>query len=633
MRAQLQYFGLIPAAIVVAGLYFGRPVLLPLVIATLLAFALAPLVARLRHIGIGRISSVLLSALVSVGILVAVGFYLGNQLVQLTDQLPQYQSNLVQKIQTLRGTAMDDGFIGRTSSMLKTLRNSVSGPRPSNSLSPEPSATSTRTAQQPIPVEIRERDATPLELLLTIAGPLLVPLVAAGIVLVFVIFILLRKEDLRDRFIRLAGSADMQRTTLLLDEGAERLSHYLLLQTAINVGFGIVIAAGLWLIEIPNPVLWALVAAILRFVPYIGVPLATIPPIVLALSVDPGWHMLAWTLLLFVIAEIIVGQAIEPWLYGKKMGLSAVAVVISATFWTWLWGPLGLLLSTPLTMCLVVLGRHVEHLQFLEVLLGDRPPLAAEEALYLRMLGDDADEAAAEAETFLNENSLCCYYDDVVLKALGLAQADINRGALDADRVVRVNETTQALIQNLSYLASDKDSGADTAKDAARARSTPLTKSVLCIGGRGRLDEAAALLLMHLLEEQGTGAQVVTSAEVSASNVDKLDTKDTTIVCLCYLDPGNLARARYLMRRIRHHFPASKIIAAFWGFKKETNEVAQAMGCEIVTELKEAVEKISAMRAESLHDPVEQRSVEVEGRAGVPTGERRDMVLSGANAE
>jgi predicted PurR-regulated permease PerM len=624
MQAQLQYFGLIPAAIVVMGLYFGRPVLLPLAIAILLAFALAPLVAGLRHLGIGRISSVLLSAMVSIGILVAIGFYVGNQLLQLTDQLPQYQSNLVRKIETIRGTAADDGLIGRTSSMLKTLRDSVSGPKPLQTPRAAAPATSNQAVQEPIPVQIRQPDATPLDLLMTVAGPLLAPLAAAGIVLVFVIFILLHKEDLRDRFISLAGSGDLQRTTLLLDDGAEKLSHYLLTQTAINIGFGFVIAAGLWLIGIPNPILWALVGAVLRFVPYIGVPLATIPPIVLALSVDPGWQMLAWTLLLFVIVEILVGQAIEPWLYARKMGLSAVAIIISATFWTWLWGPLGLLLSTPLTMCLVVLGRHVDHLQFLEVLLGDRPPLAVEEALYLRMLGDDADEAAAEAETFLKENSICCYYDEVALKALGLAQADINRGALDGDRVARINETTQALIQNLSFLANDQDSIGDTAIDAASPGSSPrLTKSVLCIGGRGRLDEAAAWLLINLLEEQGIGARLVASTEVSASNVDKLDITDTTVVCLCYLDPGNLARARYLMRRIRHHMPAAKIIAAFWGFNKEGSEADQTMGCEIVTGLKEAVEKIAAMRADASGQPAEQQIVEARGRADALISERK----------
>ena len=593
-RTPLQYFRLIPATIVVAGLYFGRPVLLPLAIAILLAFALAPMVKRLRSFGIGRIPSVMLSAMVSIGILVAIGFYVGNQLVQLADRLPLYQSNLTHKIQTIRGSTIEGGVIGRVSSMLRALRDQVSDPARIDPASPVAHTTPNASAPAPMPVEIRQPEATPLELLVAIVSPLVVPLAAAGIVLVFVIFILLHKDDLRDRFIRLASSGDMQRTSRLLDEGAEKLSHYLLLQSAINVSFGFVIGAGLWLIGIPNPVLWGLLATIMRFVPYIGVPLAAICPIVLALSVDPGWLMLAWTLLLFGVAEITVGQAMEPALYGRRMGLSAVAIVISATFWTWLWGPLGLLLSTPLTMCLMVLGRHVKHLQFLEILLGDRPPLAVEEALYLRMLGEDADEAASEAESFLKENSLCCYYDDVVLKALALAQADVNRGVLDSDRVAKINETTQALIQNLSYVVNDPVSGSDMRDPAPKARPSMETKSVLCVGGRGRLDEAAALLLIHLLEEQGIGARLVSSTEVSSSNVDKLDITDSTLVCLCYLDPGNLARARYLMRRIRHHVPAAKIIAAFWDFDKDTKSGIQTIGVEIATDLKEALKVIRA---------------------------------------
>ncbi|HXJ00067.1 MAG TPA: AI-2E family transporter, partial [Micropepsaceae bacterium] len=395
MRIAFPYFGLIPAAIVVAGLYFGRPVLLPLAIAILLAFALAPFVSGLRHLGTGRVFSVLLSATLSIGMIGTIALFVASQVMQITDQLPLYQENLVQKIQTIRGSAVEDGFIARAASMLKTLREQVAGSPPEISVPQR--RTQPRNPQAPLPVEIRQPDATPLDLFLNIAGPLIVPLAGGGIVLVFVIFILLHKEDIRDRFIRLAGSGDMQRTKLLLDEGAEKLSHYLLMQTATNVVFGFVIGTGLWFIGIPNPILWGLMVTIFRFVPYIGVPLAAICPLVLALSVDPGWSMVLQTAALFLVCEIIVGQAIEPWLYGRKMGLSPVAVVISATFWTWLWGPLGLLLSTPMTMCLVVLGRHVEHLRFLDVLLGDRPPLAAEEALYLRLLGDDADEAAIEA--------------------------------------------------------------------------------------------------------------------------------------------------------------------------------------------------------------------------------------------
>ena len=244
------------------------------------------------------------------------------------------------------------------------------------------------------------------------------------IVVIFVIFILLYKEDIRDRFIRLAGAQDIQKTTLLLDEGAERLGHYLLTQTAINAVFGLIIGSGLWLIGVPHPTLWGLVVVILRFIPFVGVPLAALVPVLLALSVDPGWSMAIETVFLFTVGELIFGQAIEPWLFGRRMGLSPLAIVVAATFWTWLWGPVGLLLSTPLTMCLVVLGRHVEHLQFLDVLLGDKPPLTAEESLYIRLLGDDADQAAAEAESFIKENSLGRYYDEVALKALAIGDAD-----------------------------------------------------------------------------------------------------------------------------------------------------------------------------------------------------------------
>ncbi|HEX3483635.1 MAG TPA: AI-2E family transporter [Micropepsaceae bacterium] len=600
--AGLQYFGLIPAAIVVAALYFGRPVLLPLAIAVLLAFALAPFVARLRHFGVGRISSVLLSAALTIALVAAIGMFVGQQVMQLTDQLPLYQENLVQKIQTIRGTTVDGGFIGRASAMLKTLRDQVTGTPPDISV-PQP-RTRNATAPAPVPVEIRQPDATPLDLFLNIASPLVAPLAAAGIVLIFMIFILLHKEDLRDRFIRLAGSGDMQRTKLLLDEGAEKLSHYLLMQTAMNFTFGFVIGIGLWLIGIPNPALWGLVVTILRFVPYIGVPLAALLPIVLALSVDPGWSMLLQTILLFTACELLVGQAIEPWLYGRKMGLSPVAVVISATFWTWLWGPLGLLLSTPMTMCLVVLGRHVEHLQFLDVLLGDRPALAAEEALYLRMLSEDADEAVIEAEEFLKENSLPRYYSDVVLKALGLAQADLNRGALDPERIARITDTTQTLIQDLSDVDYGATNGAVAATQGLPARpSAGPSASVLCVGGRGALDEAAASLLENILAEKGIGVRIVAGRDLSAANLST----DRRIVCLCYLDPGNLARPRYLMRRIRRHMPGVDIIAAFWHYTDDNNDVSKIMGCDVVTDLEKAAERITVACAPDIpHNPLHQ---------------------------
>jgi predicted PurR-regulated permease PerM len=585
-RTDLHYSGLVPAALVVTGLYFGRPILLPLAVAIVLAFALAPFVARLHHLGAGRIFSVLFSVTLAMAMVAIIGLFVGTQLIQLADRLPLYQENLARKIQTVRGTTMESGVVTRATSMLKTLGDQLkNSPEAKPAVVPRVGTTE-KGLPPPLPVELKEPSATPLELLLNIIGPL----ASAGIVVVFVVFILLHREDIRDRFIRLAGSRDMRRTTLLLDEGAEKLSRYLLMQTAMNVTFGFVIAAGLWFIGIPNAALWGLTVTIFRFVPYVGVPVAAAFPLILALSVDPGWSMVFQTALLIFVGEIIVGQAIEPWLYGRKMGLSPVAIVVSATFWTWLWGPLGLLLSTPLTMCLVVLGRHIEHLQFLDVMLGDRPALAAEEALYLRMLKDDAEDAAAEAEEFLKENSLGRYFNDVVLKALGLAQADVNRGTLDGEGVLRVSETTQALIQDLteSYGNASDDRNVYA---LAQPKSSD-SSSVFCIGGRGPLDEAAASLLVNLLREKNIPARVVSSTEVSASAIYKLDFSRTPIVCLCYLDPGNFARARYLLRRIRRHIPSARFVATFWDFQSPTDEVTKAMDCDVVTQLDKAVEKI-----------------------------------------
>ena len=257
--------------------------------------------------------------------------------------------------------------------------------------------------QDPVPVEIHQPNPSPFLLLQQFAVPLLQPFATAGIVLVFVIFFLLQREDLRDRFIRLAGAGDLRRTTVAMDDAASRLSRYLLTQTAINTSFGVLVGTGLWFIGVPHPVLWGILGMLLRFVPYIGPVIAAALPAIVAFAVDPGWAMLLWAVALFLVVELAIGQVIEPWLYGHSTGLSGIAVVVAAAFWTLLWGPVGLLLSTPLTMCLVVLGRHVERLQFLEVLLGDQPALAPEEAFYQRMLAGDPDEAAHQAEEFLKD--------------------------------------------------------------------------------------------------------------------------------------------------------------------------------------------------------------------------------------
>jgi len=566
----------------VAALYFGRPVLLPLAVGMLFAFALAPLVGRLRRIGVGRIPSVLFAAVLAIAVTGAIGVYITARTIELAGELPRYQTNLIEKIRSIRGSAMNGGAVERASALLKTLHEQlVSGGnvRPQAAKSPDP-----------LQVQIQQPDPQPIELAAAVVRPLFEFALASGIVIIFVIFILLYKEDIRDRFIRLAGGTDIQKTTLLLDEGAERLGYYLLTQTAINAVFGCLIGAGLWVIGIPNPTLWGLAVVILRFIPYAGIPLAALLPVLLALSVDPGWSMAIWTVALFTVGELFFGQAVEPWLFGRRMGLSPVAIVVAATFWTWLWGPIGLLLSTPLTMCLVVLGRHVEHLQFLDVLLGDRAPLLAEESLYIRLLGDDADQAAAEAEAYLKENTICRYYDDVVLKALAIGDADSRRGALDHDRALKIRDSTVALIQNLSEVQPDESARAETVRNETGEA------SVLCIGGRGPLDEAAALLLVSLLEKANVSARLASAREASEAAPHENDGKAVRAVCVCYLDPTNAARASFLMRRIKRRIPGAAPVVAFLG-----TDVASLLGGDgyrVVTTLDSAVQAIAAALVE-----------------------------------
>ena len=302
---------------------------------------------------------------------------------------------------------------------------------------------------KPIPVEVRQPDPGALQTLTVLIEPLIYPLTTTGIVVIFVIFILLQHQDLRNRLVRLAGARDLQRTTAAIDDAGERLSRLFLTQLGLNACFGLIIGMGLWFIGIPSAPLWGMLAMILRFVPYIGAVISAIFPLILAAAVGSGWTMVLSTAALFLVVEIIAGQVIEPLVYGRSAGLSPVAVIASATFWTWLWGPIGLILATPLTICLVVLGRHVEHLKFLEVMFGDEPPLKPAELIYQRMLARDPIEAAEQAQLFLQENTLSAFYDEILLEGLHLAQDDAERGLLDNERMQRVRDAVAEIVDDL----------------------------------------------------------------------------------------------------------------------------------------------------------------------------------------
>ncbi|HUN51825.1 MAG TPA: AI-2E family transporter, partial [Candidatus Sulfotelmatobacter sp.] len=339
-------------------------------------------------------------------------------------------------------------------------------------------------------------------------------------------------------------------------------------------------------------------ALLLRFVPYIGAIIAALFPAALALATDPGWTMLLWTAVLFLVAEPITSQVIEPILYGRSTGLSPVAVVLAAAFWTWLWGPIGLLLSTPLTLCLVVLGRHVEPLQFLAIAFGDRPALAPEESLYQRMLANDPDEAAFQAEAFLKSKPLAAYYDEVAVKALALAQADVNRGLLDYEHRTQIKAVVDDIIDDLA-----EHDDPDTTETAPPAEDAPAWGDgvVLCIAGRGALDEAAAAMLAQLLARGGIAAEVIPSSAVAPRHIAQFDLARARLICLSYLEPEGFTNARFLIRRLRRRTEIP-LLVGFWTLEaaeaRQLDAREQSGADEVVTSLGAAVETIRrAVRA------------------------------------
>lgn len=574
--------------IIISMLYFGRDIFVPVALAILLSFVLAPLVGILQRIHVPRGLSVVSVVVVAFMLIFAIGSLLAAQLTQLAGDLPRYQSTISEKIQAFRDTKAGRGTLERASDMLKDLSKELDKPKDAPSARSPGMIAGSNTSAPPVPVEVRQPDPGALESLRTLISPLIHPLATTGIIIIFVVFILIQREDLRNRFIRLAGSSDLQRTTAALDDAASRLSKLFLTQLILNGAFGVVIGTGLWLIGIPSAILWGILAAALRFVPYVGAVIAAAFPVALAVAIDPGWSMLLWTLALFLVVEPLVGHVVEPMVYGRSTGLSPVAVVASATFWTALWGPIGLVLATPLTICLVVLGRHVERLEFLDVMFGDRPALSPPEIFYQRMLAGDPTEAAEKAEEFLKERSLASYYDEVALKGLQLAQADAERNALDQERLTKIRDAVSEFAADLAdqedrppaRSSSTTDAEASSAvegvaENAANEHLPYLRKEalppdwqgehpVLCVAGRTLIDEAAAIMLAQISTEHGLAARVEGAASLSTTNVFRLDTTGVAIVCLVYLDAHAAAHMRYSVRRLRRKLPKATIILGCW---------------------------------------------------------------------
>ncbi len=581
--------------VVVAALYLAREVLIPITLAVLLSFLLAPLAAVLRRARLGRGPAVILAVLFALGVIASLGGVIGGQVAQVASDIPRYTATIEAKAATVRRFTS-----GRLFSVLgglgKRIEQVGSG---ANAAKPDPGLSPQAAPPPPLPVELHQPPVSPLELAERIISPVLGPLATTAIVFIVAVFILLQQEDLRDRLIRLFGAEDLHRATAALDDAARRLSKYFLTTLAINTLFGLVIGTGLLLIGVPNPVLWGILAALFRFVPYVGTFMAAAVPIVLAAAVDPGWSTLLWTASLFLITEPIMGQVVEPLVYGRSTGLSPVSVVVAAIFWGWLWGPIGLILSMPLTLCLVVLGRHVKRLEFIDVVLGDRPALTPVESFYQRMLAGDPDEAQDYAEILLRHRSLSSYYDEVAVQGLLLAANDAERGVLTTEQIAVIEAALEELVDELSD-HDDIDPNPDDADDDPVApppqerdlpkRPAPASDflapdllapdflapedlppqwrgeaPILCVAGRGPLDRAASIMLAQLLDKHGLKARTISHADAARGTIANLDVSGVAMVCMCYLEiSGSPSHLRYLLRRLRARLPDAPILVGLW---------------------------------------------------------------------
>ncbi len=606
------------AGLVITMLYFGRELFVPLALAVLLSFALTPLVVLLRGFRVPRAAAVLLVVGFAFSIIFSLGAIMGRQLGDLAEQLPHHEAALRQKIRLLRSeSGAPGGVIERTTSALEGLSRELDQqPQPAT-----PTDRDAASAQRPIPVEIKSPPTRALEYYQSLISPLLTPLARMGLVLILVVFILLQREDLRDRLIRLFGGEDFERTTSAMNDAARRLSRLFLTLTTMNITYGAVMAVALGLLGIPSPILWGILAGLMRFVPYIGSIIAVIFPVLLAAAIDPGWTLVAIVILLFIATEFTMGQVMEPWLLGSSTGLTPLAVITSASFWTWLWGPVGLLLAVPLTVCLIVLGRHVPQLNFIYVLLGDEPALTPAQRFYQRMLARDLDEITFDAERFVKNRSVLSYFDEVALPGLELAQADGRRGRLDTHRMHEMQKLVEELIDELRNVEAGtphrrEEEENQTTPDPPVLSSDELRRDwrgaapVLSIGIRNPLDRAAAAIFAHLLVKHGVGAEAFGPEDVATARMGALDLSNARLAVLSNLDAAHSpARTHLLMRRLRRSNASLEFVIGAWGEREAHSPietVAMDKGGEAelrATTLRRALEIVLASAREPAGAP------------------------------
>jgi predicted PurR-regulated permease PerM len=593
------------AAFVIVTLYVAQDILVPLALAGLITFLLSPLVTRIER-WIGRIAAVLLVVLMLFGCIGAGGWILTRQLVDLAEKLPDYKGNIETKLRAFK--VPKSGAFTRLSQTVEDLKKDLPG-------APE-DVQGTKAQEQPaaakpaVPVKVVETvHANPFELVRSIAAPLLGPLGTAGLVLVLVIFMLLQREDLRSRVIRLIGQGRISSTKRAMDDASQRVSHYLFMQLVLNLTYGVVIAIGLTLIGVPNALLWGAVAATLRFIPYVGAWISAFFPIVLSFAVSKSWTTPLYTIGLFLAIEMICANLLEPLLYGSSTGVSSVALIVAAMFWTWLWGPLGLLLATPMTVCLVVMGRHVPRLEFLSVLLSDEHALAPHEECYHRMLTFDSTEPNEVIDSYLKTHSLTALYDSVLIPVITASEMDFRRESLDEQQRNSIQQSIREIVEDLGNAPVPElknDAEVETGKNAIEHTSENVEIlappcRVLCLPARAEHDELAGMMLAQLLNQQGFQAENAAGKLMSGELLDLTEKSNVDAVCISVVPPSTVIHARYLCTKLRARFPTLRIMVGLWSVTESAEEATRRLresgADEIVISLEQAVTQLAQFAA------------------------------------
>ena len=598
--------------IVVAVLYFLKEVFVPLALALLFSFLLTPLVTRFERWRLGRVPSVLLAVGVAFLVVGGVGFLVGNQLIDLTRKLPDYKETISQRIASLKHT--DKGStLNKATDTLTELGEQISATAPEPN-STRPDSTLSRGKDQISKVQIVEPATSAAGVAQSVLGPVVGPLGTAAVVVVFTLFMLLKREDLRDRIIHLIGKGNINATTRALDEAATKVTGYLTMQVVVNVSFGVPIGLGLSFIGIPNAFLWGMLAVLLRFIPYVGAWIALGFPLFLSFAITPTWDKPVEVLGLYAVIELVTSNVLEPWLYGAHTGLSPVAIMVSTIFWTWLWGGVGLLLAMPLTVCVSVLGKYIPSLNFLEALLGDEPTLTVNERYYQRLLAMDRREACLVADEYRKEHTLPVLYSQLFVPALAAAETEEQNGTLDERHRRFIFDATREMVEETlsdadaddqrlaATLARTRQEAADGAalnlpdQTAVRGVAVIAKHPIFCLPAADEADEICAVMLVNLLEREGYKAESVSYKTLANEMVAQVQEDGGAAVCISAAPPYDNLHTRYLCKLLRQRLPDLHILVGTWDGNEDEARIARRKerysADKVVTTLTDALDEI-----------------------------------------